>query len=186
MLKLIKNENFTELKKKETTYFEIIGITEHDEIIMLDKTFEGTMYGKPFCGAVGTSFAPVTQEYIDERNDLDFLMEEYSYLWEESGSDQTLEEYMQDIIDGYQYEDGYFLGHDTSYIERIPEDFKEKHFPDAETFECIGGGRMFRAKDDTKWKVLLRPDLLKEIQRVESLNERKQPKLELINGGKLF
>lgn len=152
--------------RKQTEYWEIVGITEDNEIVMLDYIFKDKMHGKPFNGATGTIFVPVTQDDIDARNDFDQIKDDYSYLWTEAvatgATEDSLDDYIQSLIDNA---DGYFFGHDTSYINKIPETFRKKYFPDAETFECIGGGRCFGRH--LKFKVILRPDLLKKINKVE-------------------
>lgn len=149
--------------KEQTNYYEIIGITTAGEIIMLDYIFK---HSDGFKGATGSVFVPVSQEEIEERNDIENVIDSYGYLWQEaveSGlTTLSQEDYMQEIIDS---SDGYYLGHDTSYIYKIPESFKNEYYPDAETFECIGGGRCFSR--NMEWEILLRPDLLKLIEEVE-------------------
>lgn len=134
--------------KQEKIFNKIVGISESGTIIMIRSVFNYTdgLHGQPFYGAQYAEFAPISQDYIDEMNEIDRLKDEYDYLWREAvASKQTecsLEEYMQDIIDENEANGSYFLGHDDSYIHDIPESFKEEYFPDAVTFQCIGCGRM--------------------------------------------
>jgi hypothetical protein len=158
-------------------FYQIIGITTDGEVIMLDSLFD---HGDGFKGACGSSFYPVTQDDIDQRNDLETVKDTYGYMWQEAVKDgsteESLDDYMERFIRSYIFNsDGLFVGHDTSYIHHIPDSFRTEHFPDAETFECIGGGRMFDSPDKRKWKVLLRPDLLALIEE----QERKVSKPEL-------
>jgi hypothetical protein len=148
-----------------------IGITVNDELIMVDYLFNDTMHDKPFHGATGTMFSGITQDYIDERNNLDSLTEDYEYLWKEAvqaGSTELgLKDYMieqKEINDCNS--DGLFIGHDTSSIHLIPDEIKEKYFSECESFECIGGGRMFPIKAD--FKVIFRQDLLDLVNKIES------------------
>jgi len=135
--------------KQEKTFNKIVGITDQGTVIMIRSVFnyiEG-LHNQPFYGVSYAEFAPITQDYIDERNDLESVCEEYGYLWEEAvkngDTKESQEDYMQNIIDSnVWYSDSLFLGHDTSYIFDIPDSFKEEYFSDCESFECIGGGRM--------------------------------------------
>lgn len=161
-------------QKLQKDYYEILGILKDGSLVMLDYIFIDTLYDKPFCGATGTSFSPVSQEQIDERNNPENVKEEYKYLWQESVKSGTTEDSLDDFIERLINDpntDGEFFGHDNSYVHKIPEAIKEKYFPEAATFECTGGGRMFDADmKASDFKVLLRPDLLKEIVKVEGKN----------------
>lgn len=139
----------------------VLGVAEDGEIIAADYAFIDTMHGEKFNGVTGSRFYALTQEQIDERNDLEHVKDCYGYLWEEavkSGQTKLSEdEYMEEIIESNQMNsDSLFLGHDTSYVfqmdlERHPE--LKKLFPDAVAFECVGGGRMF-------------PDALKDLEHI--------------------
>lgn len=146
-----------------TTYNIVIGITEENEIYLLNSIFDD---GKGFKGATGSVLVPVSQDYIDERNDIDSIIDNYGYLWTEAVASGTTtdseEDYMQAVVDSSE---GYFLGHDESDVHHIKDSFKDEHFPDAETFECIGGGRIFDR--GMKFKTVLRQDLLDLIDAVE-------------------
>lgn len=150
--------------EKRTTYNIVVGITENDEIYLLNSIFD---HGKGFKGATGSVLVPVSQDYIDERNDLDSIIDTYGYLWTEavaSGSTtDSQEDYMQQVLDS---SDGAFFGHDESYVHHITKEFKDEYFPDAETFECVGGGRCFDA--GMKFKTVLRQDLLDLINKAEA------------------
>lgn len=158
-------------EKEETTYKEVIGITVNDEIIMLNSIFK---YEDGFCGATGSVYNPIDQDYIDRRNDPQEVASDYAFLWREAVAAQqtedSLENYMQLMIDHeVDYGDGYYFGHDPgdSYLLEGSE-LQEKYFPDAVTFENTGAGRIFDAKDRYEWKVVLRPDLLEKILEVEA------------------
>lgn len=143
---------------------------------MLDHTF--VYDGEGFRGATGTLFSPVTQDEIDERNDLETVIESYGYLWNEAVADGTTTESQEDYIQGLiDSSDGYFFGHDDSGIHKIPRSFKEKFFPDAETFECVGGGRCI--SHGMEFEIILRPDLLKEALKFE---EKPKAKISLVGG----
>lgn len=151
------------MKGNRTEYFEIVGITEDNEIIMLDSIFD---HGDGFKGAVGSSFYALEQSEVDDRNDLENVIENYGYIWQEAVAAGNTTESQEKFIRGFiNSSEGYFLGHDDSYIHHIKDEFQEKYFPDAVTFECVGGGRMFPIT--RKWKVLLRPDLLEIINKAE-------------------
>lgn len=159
--------------KKE--YNEIIGITKNGEIHMVDYIFEDTLHGKPFCGATGSCFYPLTQEQVDDRKDPETLKDTYDFLWREAVAEErtedSLEDYMEQIVRESEWSGELFPGHDNSYVDKIPEDFQREYFADAVGFECVGGGRMFSDVKAEDYEVLLRPDLLKLIQEAESKND---------------
>jgi hypothetical protein len=157
--------------RQQTDHHEIVGITEHGEIMMLNYTFYDEMHGKPFCGATGTVFVPVSQEEVDERNDVETAIEHYDlkHLWQEAvandQTDKSLTKYVESLIEESHANGQEYFGHDDSYVHHIPDEFQEKFYPDAVTFECVGGGRCF--DKDMKWSKLLRPELWESIKKAE-------------------
>jgi hypothetical protein len=165
--------------RDQKNYNEIIGITDSGEIYLLNYIFESTLHGTPFCGATGSILTPLTQAYVDSRNNIDSLKDTYGFLWQEAVKDGNtelgLDDYLQEMMDSeVQYGEGLFLGHDTSDTHHITDEqtaeietvLKYKH--EIIGYECIGGGRCFDR--DITWKHIFRPDLLAEIKRVEDLN----------------
>jgi len=166
--------------RNEKKYDQVLGITEDNEIVILNYTFESTLNGELFCGATGSILVPVTQAYIDERNDIDILKENYSYLWQEAVKDGntelSLEDYLESLVESeVHYGNCYFLGHDTSDIHLVTKEDEEQISEffdyDIETYECIGGGRCI--SPDIRWKKVLRPDLLAEALKFEAIAKNK-------------
>jgi hypothetical protein len=163
--------------RKQTNYNEVVGITTDGEIILCNYLFEhGDMRG-----ATGSVLIPLTQDCVDDRNDVDNLKGNYDYLWqEEVAAGQTelgMEEWLEELIDSeINYGEGYFFGHDTSDIHHITDEFHEKYFPGAVTFECVGGGRCFGR--DIEFATIINPTLWEAIQDIEGLQS--EPTLKLI------
>lgn len=153
------------IEKARTNYYICVGIKD-GELYMLDSIFE---YPDGFKGATGTRFTPVTQEEIDQYNNPDHLRDnEYDYFWKESvqaGKTKLgLDEWLQLVIDEAQDYGLAYPGHDNSYVDKLtPDDYK--HFPNAVTFNCIGGGRCF--DKNMEFDIVLRPDLIKLINKAE-------------------
>jgi hypothetical protein len=158
------NDRRDDMKTKRTNYTEVIGITENNELYMLTSIFK---HSDDLKGATGYVFAPITQDYIDERNDIENVIDTYGYIWTEAVKDglttESQEDYMQSFVDNNS--EGLYLGHDTSGIYDIPDEVKKEYFPDAENFECIGAGRIFNT--NIKWKKIINPLLLKKIIKQE-------------------
>lgn len=162
-----------------------LGITKDGELVMVDYLFSDEMSGKPFHGATGSRFVGITQAEIDERNDLENVTDTYGYLWTEAVKDGTTtdsqETYMQDMIDSVQFGDGDFLGHDTSGIYNIPDEVKKMHFDGCETFECVGGGRMFPIKRE-EMMLIFDEDLFDAVCAIEESEQPLEVFQELIGG----
>ena len=157
-------------KRKQVSYNKVVGVKDN-EIYLVNYTFEDTLYDKPFKGVTGSVLVPLSQDEIDARGDLDQVIDSYGYLWVEavnSGSTTlSQEDYMQDLID---QEDGYFLGHDLSDVHYIEDNPKIKElFPEAVTYECVGGGRCF--KKNMEFDIVFDQHLLDEINRLEEKEE---------------
>jgi len=157
--------------REQVNYNEVVGITHDDEIYICNYVFRDTMHDKLFCGATGSVLVPVSQEYIDDRNDPDYLSEELGCLWQENvaagNTEVGLAEWIDELLSELHYGEEYFFGHDTSDVHYVSDEIKERYFPEAVTFECIGGGRCFNI-DRLEFKIVLRPDILEEIIKVES------------------
>jgi len=154
-------------QRKQIDYYEIIGILDN-EIYMLDYIFD---HNDSFKGATGTIFSPIYEEDIEQRNNFDDFVDNYDYLWFEAVQMEITEDskknylrklYEDMLING----DGEFIGHDTSYIRYIPEKFRKEFFPEAVTFECIGGGRIF--DKNIKFDKCLNAVLLDKIRKIEA------------------
>lgn len=162
-----------------------VGITKSGELIMVDYLFNTTMNGEPFHGATGTRFMPITQAYIDECNDIDVVIENYGYLWEEAVKDglttDSQEDYIQGIIDAeVTYGSSLFLGHDDSSVYHIPDDIKATHFQGYETFECIGGGRMFPLREEML--IVFDEDLMRAVEMIEDAPYDLEMFADVLNG----
>lgn len=149
-----------------------VGITKSGELVMVLNFFNKTLYDKPFHGATGTIFNPLSQSEIDERNDLENVKDAYGYLWTEAVKDgsttDSYDDYMQKLIDTeINYGEGLFLGHDTSDIYLIPDEIKKTHFDGYESFECISCGRMFPLKEEDML-IIFDQDLWDAINMIEA------------------
>lgn len=161
--------------RNQKDYYKCVGI-KNGTLYMVDYTFEGTMHGKPSIGVTGSCFAPVTQAEIDERNEVENVIESCGFIGQEAVENgettKSQEDWIEDLIEcKLNNGEGLFIGHDTSCIHKIPDEIREKYFPDAVTFECIGGGRCFDG--DEEFDVLLDEHLLKEIKRLEAPKKKK-------------
>lgn len=167
------------MTREETKINQIVGIKNGD-LYILDYVFK---HGDDFKGATGYHMNILTQDYIDEMNDIHTLCEEYDYIWREAvqagRTEKGLEEFMQDWIEESSYYDYLFPSDDNSFryeteklIEELPTDQKqelEKVFgvmgEDFAAWNCSGCGRCFNADDN--WDVIFRPDLVELIKQYE-------------------
>ena len=169
------------MTRQETKINQIVGIKD-GELYVLEDVFK---YGGGFKGATGYHMNVITQEYIDEMNDIDMLCEEYDYLWREEvqagHTDEGLREWMEKwqyaSVNFYDYlypsDDNSFRYQTENLVEELPDDQKqelEKVFgvmgEDYATWSVSGCGRCFNPND--KWDVVFRPDLLELIKQYES------------------
>lgn len=167
------------MAREEQQINQIVGIKD-GELFVLDYVFK---HGDNFKGATGFSMGTITQDYIDEMNDVNTLCEEYDYLWRESvqakSTEDSLQDYMQSLIDECSSLDQLFPFDDNSYrheteklVEELPSEQKaelEKVFgvmgEDFATWSVSCDGRCFNANDE--WDVIFRPDLVKLINEYE-------------------
>lgn len=112
-----------------------------NELYILNSVFE---HDNNFKGACGGILVPITQDYIDEMNDLDCIIDMYDYLWQDAvargDTTDSQSDFFQSWIDGC---DGLFIGHDDSDCYHAGVDELLPKFKDAVAFECVGGGRCF-------------------------------------------
>lgn len=156
--------------EKRTNIDKCVGIKDNT-LYILNSVFK---HSEDFKGATGSMLSPITQEYIDSMNSLDYAKDNYDYLWRESVAsnitEKSLDEYIEDLIAETRCNtDSEYVGHDTSDIHLVPEDIKEKYFPEAATFKCIGGGRCF--DHDMEFDIVLDQGLLDLINKYETKNE---------------
>ena len=141
----------TATKHRQSFEQEVIGISEHGEIITLESVFD---HGS-FRGATGSLFVPVSPEYAEQCNNAEYVKE----YWESATGEEITEERAEELLDeelNYNCKD--FFGQDDSY-SNCHEKIKEQAGIDSEMFlECIGGGRCF--SPDMKWKKVINPELL--------------------------
>lgn len=159
--------------------FKFIGINGNNELVF----FNG--FNNLFGGAGGvTMSAGVTQQDIDNGNDLKYVMKEYDYLWREavnSGeTNESLEEYCEGLIEQTKYSDSLFLGDDPSYrwetneaISKLPEEVqkaiegivgvKDEDFVE---YDCVSCGYLFACPNDldtSDWKLVHDKELIAKI-----------------------
>lgn len=168
--------------RQQLTLNKCVGITKSGELIMVDYLF---VHDENFHGATGTRFSPLTQSDIDDRNDIDNVTDAYGYLWEEAVKDGLTklgqEEYMQQFIDSeVNYGDGLFFGHDTSSVHLIPDDIKATHYQGYESFECVGGGRMFPLREEML--IIFDQDLWDAVNAIEQFPQDLEAFREVIGG----
>lgn len=168
------------MTREETKINQIVGVKD-GELYILEDVFK---YSDGFKGATGYHMGVISQSYIDEMNDINFLCEEYDYLWREAvqggHTTDSLQEYMQSWIDETYYSDQLYPSDDNSFryqteklVEELPADQKqelEKVFgvmgEDFAAWSVSGCGRCFNPNDE--WDVVFRPDLLELIKQYES------------------
>ena len=168
------------MTREETKINQIVGI-KGGELYVLEDVFK---YSDGFKGATGYSMNTISQSYIDEGNEVDFLCEEYDYLWREAvqagSTTDSLQEFMQNWVDECSLYDQLYPFDDNSYrydteklVKALPEEQKaelEKVFgvmgEDYVTWSVGSCGRCFKADDE--WDVIFRPDLLELIKQYEN------------------
>lgn len=153
-------------KRIELKLYLALGTSECGEVKMIDYFFQ---HEDSFSGVTGSSFYFVSPEEIEERNDLDNVIDNYGYLWQEAVQDgqttDSQEDYMQSWIDSYRANgEGLFICHDNSYLNELERDedflkYAQANFTDKKmidfwdeevgTFECVGGGRCFSGDEDS-------------------------------------
>lgn len=163
---------------------EIVGIKD-GELVILEELF--AYDDSDFKGATGYTMRPLTQKEIDDGNDIDYLVDEYDWLWRDAvaanKTDLGLYDYLQEWVDACGYDGLLFPGDDYSYrsktellVERLPKEYKkiiEEHFgeqgEDYETWIISSCGRVF--SDSCELDVVLRPDLMERIKEYEGAKD---------------
>ena len=166
--------------REERKINQIVGI-KNNEIWILEDCFK---YSDSFKGCTGYHMNIITQDFIDDMNDLDNLIDEYDYLWRDAvaakQTDLGLEEYIEQCKNECQYYDQLYLGDDNSFrddteelIEQLPADKKaiiEQYFgvkdKDYVTWSVSGCGRCFNPDDE--WDVIFNPELIELIKEYEA------------------
>lgn len=155
--------------RKQISYNKPVGIID-GTLYLVNYTFEDALHGNPFKGVTGSILEPITQGQIDEYNAPENAKDWCHDLWKESVNAGRYEGSLDDFVDEMlECLDGEYLGHDPSDVRFVPDKIKEKYFPDAVTFNCVGGGRCFNK--GMKWDVVLDEKLVKEIDRLELTKE---------------
>jgi hypothetical protein len=109
--------------------------------------------GDGFKGVTGCILQPLTYSDVEDRNDVEYLAEFLESSGLEKKKKQTWEEFAEEILEGAEYQDTYFPFQDDSYVYRIGErkllEFcEELGLEDIQTFECVGGGRIFNEEEE--------------------------------------
>lgn len=171
------------MTRQEKKINQIVGI-KNNELWILEDCFK---YSDNFKGCTGYHMNILTQEFIDDMNDINNLTAEYDYLWKEAvaagRTELGLEDYIQECVDECQYYGQLYLGDDNSFrydteelIEQLPEEQKaliEKHFGIKDknyvTWAVSGCGRCFNPDDE--WDVIFNPELIELIKEYEAKEE---------------
>ena len=160
------------MTREKTKINQIVGIKD-GELYVLEDVFK---YSDGFKGATSYSMGTISQSYIDEMNDIDYLESELDCLWREAvqakETTDSLREYIESLVNDCQFygqlyplDDNSFRYQTEKLVEELPADQKaelEKVFgvmgEDYVTWSVSGCGRCFKADDE--WDVIFRPDLL--------------------------
>lgn len=160
----------------ETHYNAIVGVID-GELAVLEYTFEDS---GNFKGATGYRMRTMTQEYIDCRKDPDNADDD---LWKQAVADGYttlgLEDWWEDACDEAEMNDQYFPFDDNSFryetnelYEALSDDDRKKveeimgvKGTDYVDFDCSCCGRCLNANEE--WDLILRPDLVELINKVE-------------------
>lgn len=153
-------------ERTQTTYNQIVNFDKDSrEITVLDYIFFDTMHGKPFNGATGSKFEPVSRAEYEERtsreNIIEYLMDATNEVPEQFKRG-GFEAWADAIIDANEQDQVCF---DTSYSELWEYLREELNLTEDEAFifNCIGGGRCF----DKTFKGNINPELSKLIRKAE-------------------
>ena len=167
-------------------YNTVIGVDYDGNLVMLNELFaHGLHDGKPFQGATGATLAPINQNMVDDRNEVD--PDEFDYLWREAvaakRTELSLKDYIDEVVEqSIDESDGLFFGHDTSFcgyvdldeikakIKALAEEnnFDETAYDDVIGLECIGCGRMFSRETPLKLHIVFEPELVALIYKWET------------------
>lgn len=145
------------MTRKSTTYNKVIGIKD-DEIYLLNDIFK---YKDGLKGATGSVLSPLTQEQVEGRCE----PENFKEYWQIPVSEDLTEDSLETFADNLINECEFFPFHDDSDICFIPEEIQQEYFPNAVTFECVGGGRCF--SKNMQFDIVINQELLDLINNME-------------------
>lgn len=167
------------MTREEIKINQVVGI-KYGELYILEYVFK---HSDGFKGATGYSMGTITQDYIDDMNDINTLCEEYDYFWREAVQAETtekgLQEFMEDWVHACYYDGLLFPTDDNSFryqteklVEELPAEQKEQlenvfgvMGEDFAAWSVSGCGRCFNLDDE--WEVIFRPDLVELINEYE-------------------
>lgn len=155
--------------RKEINYNKPVGIKD-GSIYFLNYVFD---HFDGFRGATGTVLDPITKDYIDNISNEDWI--EYSRdLWksavETNSTENSLEDFSEQIKADSEIDGLKFPGHDYSYFELHDE--AKKHFDsNVETFHCCGGGRCFNLELLNSFDKVIDQNLIDLIKSYETENK---------------
>ncbi len=151
--------------RKQTMYNKVVNISKDGEITVLDYIFYDDMHGKPFNGATGSKFYPVSKEEhdnaIEDENMVEYLIDSGIEL----SPDQKRNGFVG-VVAGMSEREKAELMFDHSYMELWDylREVCELDMEGAYIFNCVGGGRCF----DAKFQGNVNPELSELIRKAES------------------
>ena len=157
--------------RQQVNYNKPVGIKD-GSIYFLNYVFD---HSDNFRGATGIVLDPITTDYINNISNEDWI--EYSRdLWksavETNSTEDSLEDFSEQIKTDSEIDGLKFPGHDYSYFELHDE--AKKHFDsNVETFHCCGGGRCFNLELLNSFDKVIDQDLIDLIKSYEAENETK-------------
>lgn len=163
--------------RESTNYNKIIGIS-NGLVYVLKDTFK---YSDGFKGCCGYAMSTISQDYIDEHNDVDWLCENEYDIWHEAVRANTttlgLDDFMKDLVlnccDLFPLDDSSFRSDfEDALKDARPEVAKKviEYFgADSDEFGAWNNGCCGRCFDkDMKWDELFEPELWEMIKTYES------------------
>jgi hypothetical protein len=131
--------------RKQTTYNKVVNV-KNNIVTVLNYIFYDTMHGKPFNGATGSEFQPISEEdynkcvNMDEGEIAEHLIDagfELPSQYKKGGFIEWAEEFKDD--------DKLSLKYDLSYNEQWDDIREQAGLTEEEAFafNCVGGGRCF-------------------------------------------
>ena len=167
---------------KEVKYNTIVGVDTHDELVILEYTFkQGALKG-----ATGYKMTVLTEGEIEYRSTLEYNEDIVKEIWKEAVRTDKTEYGLEDFFEYniqqnlnsdelYPFDDPSFRLQTENMYECLSDEDREAvenilgvYGEDYVTFTCTSCGRIF-SKDITEadFKVIIRPDLLEVIKKVE-------------------
>lgn len=165
--------------RKQTDYNKIVGIKD-GAVYVLNYVFENG----DFKGATGFTMRPISQDYIDQRWDKDYLEDTYREVWKDSvacgNTEDSFADFLQNIIEEtelnsellYPTDDPSFRFEFEEILEGAPAKIKArvneiKTLANGVEWECESCGRIFG--DSQFWHEfeVLEPELVAAIRAKE-------------------